>query len=158
MTNYEYFKDEIIEIVTRRCSQAQTLAVVNGEPAMCGKTKCSDCDLKYTVKSSLQIGCVDARKAWLNTERTEKPKLTKKERMFCELVETGWIIRDVQGTIWCSKNVPEHRIDCEGFEGWYPSAGILIDCRYPDCEFKFVRHDDKDVWSIEELLKLEVEE
>ena len=149
MTNFEYFKDEIIKLLV----DGREMAVVDGEPIACKDTSCCMCDLKPNILKS----CRECTKAWLNAEHIEKPKLTKKERQFCELVETGWIIRDIQGNLWCSKNKPAYIIDDEGCETWMSRAGILIDCRFPNCKFEFVKHDDKEPWSVEELLKLEYE-
>lgn len=60
-TNYEHYKDEIIE------DYAQNLAVVKGRPALCYKTNCNDCDFKIN-----QIGCREKAKDWLNKPH-EKP-------------------------------------------------------------------------------------
>nr|UVX57659.1 MAG: hypothetical protein [Bacteriophage sp.] len=54
-TNFEYYKDEIIEIYS------QNLAVVKGMPTLCYKTNCNDCDFKIN-----QIGCRQKAKEWLN--------------------------------------------------------------------------------------------
>lgn len=68
-TNYEHYKDEIIE------DYSQNLAVVKGRPTLCYKTNCNDCDFKIN-----QIGCRQKAKEWLN-KPYEKPvyKLTKFE-------------------------------------------------------------------------------
>ena len=61
-TNYEHYKDEILEDYT------QNLAVVKGRPALCYKNNCNDCDFKIN-----QIGCREKAKDWLN-KPYEKPK------------------------------------------------------------------------------------
>lgn len=67
-TNFEHFKDEIIE------DYSQNLAVVKGRPTLCYKTNCNDCDFKIN-----QIGCREKAKDWL-----KKPykKLTYKLTKF----------------------------------------------------------------------------
>jgi hypothetical protein len=50
-TNFEHFKDEIIE------DYSQNLAVVKGRPTLCYKTNCNDCDFKIN-----QIGCREKAK------------------------------------------------------------------------------------------------
>lgn len=62
VTNFEYYKDEILE----NC--INILAVVKGRPALCYKTNCNDCDFKIN-----QIGCREMVKEWLNKPH-EKPK------------------------------------------------------------------------------------
>lgn len=53
-TNFEHYKDEIIE------DYSQNLAVVKGMPTLCYKTNCNDCDFKIN-----QIGCREKAKDWL---------------------------------------------------------------------------------------------
>lgn len=73
-TNYEHFKDEIIE------DYSQNLAVVKGRPTLCYKTNCNDCDFKIN-----QIGCRNKAKEWLKQPH-KKPtyKLTKFEKELLE--------------------------------------------------------------------------
>ena len=68
-TNYEHFKDEIIE------DYSQNLAVVKGRPTLCYKTNCNDCDFKIN-----QIGCREKAKDWLQQPYKKSPyKLSKWE-------------------------------------------------------------------------------
>lgn len=73
-TNFEHFKDEIIEVYS------QNLAVVKGRPTLCYKTNCNDCDFKIN-----QIGCRQKAKEWLKKPH-KKPtyKLTKFEKELLE--------------------------------------------------------------------------
>ena len=68
-TNYEHYKDEIIE------NYLNILSVVKGTPKECYKTNCNDCDFKINQK-----GCRQMVKEWLK-KPFEKPvyKLTKFE-------------------------------------------------------------------------------
>lgn len=74
VTNFEYYKDEILE----NC--IENLAVVKGRPKLCYKTNCNDCDFKIN-----QIGCRNKVKDWLK-QTHEKPvyKLTKFEKELLE--------------------------------------------------------------------------
>ena len=155
MTNYEYFKDEIIYLITHRL----TLAVRDGEPVKCNTLDCGDCEFWNGCGKE----CYPNRKAWLNAECIEKPKLTKKKRQFCELVETGWIVRsnisDIEEcNLFCFKNEPVKELD-EGI--WLGTCAICIDVRFPGCNFDFIKWDPEDryqkPWSVEDLLKLEYE-
>lgn len=67
-TNYEHFKDEIIQNVK------YALAVVNGEPKPCADTNCDECEFKESGK------CVERVIEWLNKQH-KKPtyKLTQFE-------------------------------------------------------------------------------
>ena len=112
MTNYEYFKDELIDLFSNYNSQQSGIAVVDGRPVSCIGTDCGECELMGLNHHD----CLPKRKVWLNAEHIEKPKLTKKERMFCELVETGWIVRCdglEEYNLFCFKNEPTkypHRV------------------------------------------------
>ncbi len=66
-TNYEHFKDEIVQKVK------YNLAVVNGEPKPCEDTNCDECDFKCSC-------CGEKRFEWLASPY-KKPtyKLTKFE-------------------------------------------------------------------------------
>jgi hypothetical protein len=154
MTNYEYFKDEIIERVSELRNYMESFAVVDGKPVNCMGTSCGVCELN---KSPIGA-CKEKRKAWLNSEHIEKPKLTKKERQFCELVETGWIARDRDGKIHFRTYEPFSK----GFNCWSGQPGkdgqfFNLNKTCPDLNFSFITWDDKVPWSVEDLLKLEVE-
>lgn len=53
-TNFEHYKDEILEYY------GNNLAVVKGRPTLCCETNCNDCDFKIN-----QIGCRETAKYWL---------------------------------------------------------------------------------------------
>jgi hypothetical protein len=53
-TNYEHYKDEVIQNVKF------SLSIVNGEPKPCGDTNCDECDFKESGK------CVERAREWLN--------------------------------------------------------------------------------------------
>ena len=79
MTNFEYWKDRILEIV----KSGDGLALKNGNPTGCYHTICENCNF-YNGKTH---GCNVNRIAWLYSEHEEKPKLTKRERKLCEAVD-----------------------------------------------------------------------
>ena len=152
VTNFEFYKDEIINMISVPNCAASSLAVVNGEPKRCGNTNCLTCEFTDGHGRAFE-GCTFKRKAWLYAEHIEKPKLTKKERQFCELVETGWIARGCDGCLFHFVKKGE-KLE----SAWKGCSDICIDKRFPGCEFSFITWDDEEPWSVEELLKLEVEE
>ena len=153
VTNFEYFKDEIIDILSVPHHTASSLAVVDGGPKRCSEVDCTKCDLNYSIDG--ETNCTKKRKAWLNAEHIEKPKLTKKERMFCELVETGWIARDKDDKLYHHKSKP-----IKGTYDWFGGAFdiCISNTTISDCKISFITWDDEEPWSVEELLKLEVEQ
>ena len=151
MTNFEYFKDEILEITRHN----KNIAIVNDTPMCCGTAQCKDC-LRYGDDRC----CNSALFEWLYADHIEKPKLTKKERMFCELVETGWIARDENGLGWYftsltdDNNKPFKRIDKWECCNMVPSTYSKLDVLTNNL-FSFITWDDEEPWSVEDLLKLE---
>ena len=152
MTNFEYYKEEILEII----NNGDSLGVCKGKPVKCTSIECSEC-----ISSDGQ-GCDKGIYPWLYAEHTEQPKLTKKERQFCELVETGWIVRGELGDLnfWIKKPEKRH----QGAYGYW-MASSNDDEKYnngiSNClniKFSFITWDDAEPWSVEDLLKLEVEE
>ena len=87
-------------------------------------------------------------------EHVEKPKLTKRERKLCELFDGGWIVRDELGRLEYHQDYPHKSgktwhssSDCFFFSNFGKAVGATFD--FIDC---------LEPWSIEKLLKLEVEE
>lgn len=94
-TNFEFYKDEIIQRLKEKkfetCDFMEIFALVLNEDAKtlcdekCGGRRCADCYIEF-----FEI---------LKQEHIEQPKLTKRERAFCEAVQTGWIARDSDMTL-----------------------------------------------------------
>lgn len=142
MTNFEKYKDEILEI-----SRTQPIAINKrrNAPEECSYNVCSEC--------LLHEGTYCNQKAifqWLYSEYQEPaPKLTKKERAFCEIVRHGYIARDKDECLHIYR-VPPSKNSLE----WTGQSWIELGCDF----FSFILWEDKKPWSIEDLLKLEVEE
>lgn len=73
-TNYEHYKDEVIQSVK------YNLAVVNGEPKLCGDTNCDECDFKDSGE------CVKRVREWLN--QPYKKPLYKLSQFEYDLIQT----------------------------------------------------------------------
>lgn len=145
MTNFEKYKDEILGI-----SRTQAIAINKrrNAPEKCSYSVCSEC--------LLHEGTYCNQKAifqWLYSEYQEPaPKLTKAERGFCEIVKTGYIARDaVKKCLSYYSEEPEK--DLNGYYWYSPYDSVEL----PLEPFSFITWGDKEPWSIEDLLKLEVE-
>lgn len=141
-TNFEYFKDEILKI-----AQKDTIpTLVQGKLVGCSSVDCNECDFESRK-------CRKARIEWLYAEHIESPKLTKRERAFCEVVQTGWITRNKNGGIHWRDNEPEKNESC-----WYgKTIAIPLNVLIRGC-FSFVKWEDEKPWLVADLLKLEVME
>ena len=150
MTNFEFYKDKILEIG----SIGEIALMSDGKVIECLNSKCNTCEFD-------KGDCLEAKTKWLYKEHVEKPKpakLTKKERKFCEFLETGYIARDENGNLGYYDRKPgkSSHDNCwtSGF-GW----SRIDNCELIyDVNFDFIKWEDTEPWSVEELLKLEVEE
>lgn len=144
-TNFEFYKDQILEI-----AKIGSLAVCNDKPVSCGEIQCTCCLFKRD-----EYGCAQGRELfeWLYAEHIEAPKLTKRGRAFCEAVQTGWIARDECGGLYFYEEAPtKHGILWSSNSGIYELPETIWEL------FSFAKWEDEKPWSVEDLLKLEVEE
>ena len=148
MTNYEKFKDKINEILI----VDGIVALKNGEPAYCiehGCRRCRNCEFLH--HDSCRIKFLE----WLFKEYVEPaPTLTSKERAFCETVSVypnRYIARDKDGMLklFCEEPIKiSHLWDIDSHGSYFAINETL---------FPFIKWKDEEPWSIEDLLKLEVE-
>lgn len=142
-TNFEFYKDEILEVL----DDCWGFGIENGKISKCGTTNCNRCDFSKEVSN---VACNKARFEWLYAEHVDQPKLTKRERAFCEAVQTGWIARDENELLWLfgdSSNIVKD--DCEWISDsyFYQIKGEL---------FNFIKWEDEKPWAVKDLLKLDV--
>lgn len=84
----------------------------------------------------------------------QKPKLTKRERAFCELFKTGWITRDAFSDLeWYELKLYKIKSCWELGEG---DCFDMMFIPYINEMFKFITWEDEEPWAVEDLLKLEV--
>lgn len=139
MTNFEKYKDEILDL-----SERDWIRVTKDRKVVSCSSKCEDCIFYYNNVG----GCRNAFLKWLYVEA--KPTLTAKERAFCVIVSEGYIARDKDGELYIYANEPPKRK-----EQWCSDVDFIpLNNEY----FSFIIWEDEKPWSIEELLKLEVEE
>lgn len=140
-TNFEFYKDEILEI-TRT---GVRIAMVEGKLRSCAGLGCDDCDFGCE--------CMEKTFEWLYAEHIEAPKLTKRERAFCEAVQTGWIARDCDMFLYYFDHKPilnRGEWDAEGYHVNMMALGLKD-------SFMFIKDTDAECWAVEDLLKLEVQ-
>ena len=131
MTNFEKWKDEIANISNAN----RSVAVVNGKPAICLTIDCKSCDFKGDVNCNYEL------LKWAASEYEEPaPKLTKRERKFLECFTHPAfkeIYRKSYG-LYVGTGEPE-------------GALSISDDMFPSIK-------PGEVWTFEDLLKLEVKE
>lgn len=148
MKNFEKYEKEIMGIFNDgNCFSVSK----KGEIVKCCLDNCKQCIFDDGCNQIIFT-------KWLYEEYVEKPVLNKYERAFCEAVGTGWIVRWADGCLSLSKTKPVkytvHKYWLNTDEYVTPKIPYHIN---PELKFGFIRWEDKEPWSIEELLKLEYE-
>lgn len=144
-TNFEFYKDEILDF------SIDDIAVTkDGKVQSCCTTECSNC-IFYAGENH----CLEPEeiKKFFYSEHVYQPKLTKRERAFCEAVQTGWIARDCDMFLYYFDHKPilnRGEWDAEGYHVNMMVLGLKD-------SFMFIKDTDAECWSIEDLLKLEVQ-
>ena len=146
MTNFEYYKDEILKMC-REGDGVRVFALTNPNKL-------------YKHNGNPCCSCSCELLEWLYSEHKERPKLTKQERKFCELFEGKdvWLVRNKAGNLYIYTIKPVKMCD-----GWFTSGHVCTTRYYSifdvlGTKFDFIKWEDKEPWSVEKLLKLEVEE
>ena len=89
MTNFEKYKNELLE-------DKFAISKKTNELKFCSELKCIDC--KHSDGEWGGIACVKAVLKWGFKEA--KFELNGRQRAFCEMVETGWLARDINGDLY----------------------------------------------------------
>ena len=143
-TNFEFYKDEIL---TKVSPLYNTKCIFNSFNLALGEKFGKECNCTSGV-------CADSVQElieWLYAEHIEQPKLTKRERAFCEAVQTGWIARNPNGLFWF-RDEPKRAVSIIWNSDKYKNISDF------EIGFEFIKCADEKPWAVEDLLKLEVEE
>lgn len=153
VTNFEFYKDEILKITIT----GDGIALFDGKLLKCQGCDCVDCE--FTDKNDYS-DCNRGLFEWLYAEHIEQPKLTKRERAFCEAVQKGMIARDGNGCLgWFNGQIKREEEDDGGGEWLLETpAGEYSNITPFGLLFEFIRWEDKKLWTVEALLELEVVE
>lgn len=144
MTNFEFYKDKILEIVENDTG----FALKGNDLDVCDGTGCKDCGFH-----DVDMTCNSVSLKWLYEEYIPpKPKLTERERAYCVAVEKGWLARDRNGELYLYKEKP-----CKHSDDWNRNIewSNLNPSFFPD--FDFITWEDDEPYSIKEMLKWRVE-
>lgn len=139
MTNYEKYREELIEILTN--GKGNSLAVVKGRPAECGEVVCEECEFYNRRTRTCQYEYQNTAKSWLNAEYVDPPKLTPGERHYCKALPQEALVSRVTDSNFIKITTPDGMA--------IPDLTI-----FNGVSFSFVKADE--VWRVGDLLKLEV--
>lgn len=149
MTNFEFYKDEIAKIVASDSS----VAIVDEKPCACEEIDCEDCDFNW------ENCCTAELIKWFYAEHVEKPKINKRTKMFFDAIETGWVARDSNNNLYLyptDDKPKKYRVDWLG-ERIIHNVQLFGDI-FPFLTLDFIKWEDKEPWSVEDIRNLEVED
>ena len=150
MTNFEFYKDEILAIEVM-----STVAFSGGKIKNCNDTRCEQC--LFSSKHNGKVCSINLTN-WLYSEYTPpKPTITKQEFTLLSLMKPGYIARDENNGLWWYSEKPQ-KCNCT----WEAKAHGLgkVNSKHINISdpFPFIKWEDDEPWSVEELLTLEVSE
>ena len=146
MKNKEKYAKEIVEIACNGGSVAVTEK--DGRVVQCCDIDCSECLF-------ISCNCTKEMKEWAESEYIEKPKISKKDKVFLDyLKEYKCVARDGDGKLYAYTFIPKKILVCAswGVDGDSKNISKL------SIDFPMVKWEDEEPWFIEDLKKLEVVE
>lgn len=155
MKNRDKFAKEILDIA---CSGRSIAVTKENKIVYCSDISCESCMFdscgKHFGRSQV---CSDRLREWSESEYVEKPTITSREKNFLDalLSNCKYIARDSNNELYIYNKKPERR-DCD----WCSDDGILfhILTRFFGNMFDFIKWEDEEPWSVEDLKKLEVKD
>lgn len=147
MKNREKFAKEILDIACK----GDTIAVTEDNKVVC----CMDinCEQCLFHKGDDYGGYCDdtERIRWVESEYIEKPTITSREKNFLDLLLPNYkyIAKDKNGFLLAYTEKP-----IKILETWGIANCALINMF--DIKFDFIKREDEEPWSIEDLKNLEV--
>ena len=155
MKNREKFAKEILDIA---CKGGSIAVTKSGNIVNCNDFSCELCmfDRYHDNKD-----CGSTLYKWSESEYIEKPTITSKEKTFLDLLLPEWkyLTRDENGALYIYTgygNVPGKL-----GEKWTTNIKEKVKTLYDNLfgvKFDFIRWEDEEPWSIEDLKKLEVKD
>lgn len=147
MKDKEKYAKEIIEIACKYGAVNERTGELKG----CSEIICEHCLFRKRGISR----CKEKMKAWLESEYTEKPVISKRDRIFLEYLRDRWeyMARDnISNIVYAFTEIPE-KSKFGHFS--YTGEARRISSDF-NVVFPMVKWSDKKPWLIEDLKNLEV--
>ena len=144
MKNREKFAKEILDIA---CKGNHFGVTKVGEIISCPETDCTECLFNDDYDCDISL------ERWAESEYVETPVITSKEKKFLDLLLPNYkyIARDKNGFLLAYTEKP-----IKILETWGIANCALINMF--DIKFDFIKREDEEPWSVEDLKKLEVKD
>lgn len=151
MKNREKFAKEILDVT---CKGYKFMVTNSNTISFCDYLKCKLCKFN-------DIGCRESCKdklyKWSESEYVEKPTITSREKNFLDplLSNCKYIARDINNDLYIYYNKPRRN---SMNESWITddSNYFYVSRDMYGNMFDFIKWEDEEPWSIEDLKKLEV--
>ena len=149
MKNREKFAKEILDIACKGNHFGVTKA---GEIISCTETDCAKCLFNDDIDCDISL------EQWSESEYVEKNTITSREKKFLDVLLPKWkyIARDSNNSLFIYPIKPIRFGTCWMVKNDYNVYKIAKDV-YGNM-FNFIRWEDEEPWSIEDLKKLEVKD
>ena len=152
MTNYEFYKDQIWGYILKdkmfamRCGSDVLTA--------CSHLRCDEC--VFSRHNGIGgTGCADNRMLWAMQEHIEKPKLTKQEKKFVDVMGADlYLARDEDGVLHLFNQKP---VKSMLSEDWMADGYHFNMYFFHNCDFSFIKWEDAKPWDVKMLSELDVE-
>ena len=147
MKNRQKFAKEILDIACKGNHFGVTKA---GEIISCPETDCAKCLFNDDIDCDISL------EQWSESEYVEKNTITSREKKFLDVLLPKWkyIARDSNNSLFIYPIKPIRFGTCWMVKNDYNVYKIAKDV-YGNM-FNFIRLEDEEPWSIEDLKKLEV--
>ncbi len=101
MTNGEFYRTTILDIIKDYPNlEGIPVGLKNGMPILCNSIGCGECDLEHPSFCTVKLI------EWLFEEYKTPLVLTYRQRLFCELMKSGYIVRNLTGDLHYFSNEP----------------------------------------------------
>lgn len=158
MKNREKFAKEILDIA---CNGGSIAVTKDNKVVCCNDINCESCMFDSCSKHiGRSQACYDRVREWAESEYIEKPTITSKEKMFLDLLLAKWkyIARDADEKLYVFDLVPSKKRNSWCIESVFICNYYNISENLFGKMFDFIKWEDEEPWSIEDLKKLEVKD
>ena len=144
MINREKFAKEILDIA---CKGNHFGVTKVGEIISCPETDCTECLFNDDYDCDISL------ERWAESEYVDKPTITSREKHFLDLLLPNYkyIAKAKNGFLLAYTEKP-----IKILETWGIANCALINMF--DIKFDFIKREDEEPWSVEDLKKLEVKD
>ena len=152
MTNGEFYEDDMNNLE----ATGKYIAIINGQPKDCAEVDCNQCARYTPCGDHMRCSALKLMQWAFSEYIPPKPKLTKRQRAFCECFAAGWLVRQNNGTLVLFNWFPNKTGNIWCRQESDPICPILMNEMFP--EFPFITSKDEPINIFTMLLWGEEEE